>query len=60
MRMTSNVLNVGMKYPENATVPVGMGVFIIFWRENHEVSVTSARVEGVLIPAKVVSGIIYT
>ena len=53
-------MNIGMKYPENATVPVGMSVFIIFWGKNHEVGVSSARVKGVLISAKVVSGIIDT
>lgn len=50
-------MNIGMKYPENATIPVGIGVVIIFGGENHEVSVSSARVKGVLISAKVVSGV---
>ena len=53
-------MNIGMKYPKNATVPVGMGVFIIFRGENHEVGILSVRIEGVLISAKVVSGIIDT
>lgn len=53
-------MNIRMKNPKNATVPVGMGVFIIFRGENHEVGVSIAGVEGVLISAKVVSGIIDT
>ena len=52
------MMNIGMKYPENVTIPVGMVVFIIFWHENHEVGISSVRVEGVLISVKVVSGII--
>lgn len=51
-------MDVGMKYPKNSTVPVGVIVFIINWRKNHEVGVSSTRVEGVLISAKIVSRIV--
>lgn len=55
--MMSYVLNIGMKNPENATIPVGMAVVIIFWGKNHEIGISSARVQGILVFTNIVSSI---
>ena len=51
----SYVLNIGMKNPEDATIPVGVGVVIIFGGKNHEIGISSARVQGILVFTKIVS-----
>lgn len=53
-------MNIGMEYAENATIPVRVRVFIVVWCKNHDVSISGVGVEWVMIPAKVVSGVINT
>jgi hypothetical protein len=52
------MVDIGMEYAENTTIPVWVRVFIVLWCKDYEVGVSGVVVKRVLASAKVVSGII--